>query len=516
MQSGARVGCALVRLTPNAHGRRAAWAVALVLGLVAASFLLGEGVRVEAQVVVVHTRAGEVSGPLVGSQVRALPFAARDVALHWAGSPGAQLRVAFSADGTAFGAERDVGRDEVGAERGNGETYGGVLFAGGAVAVRLTSDRPLGRVSVLALTDDRRTVVARHLPADAAGAAVPEPSILARSSWGADESLRFDSTGKEIWPPTFWPIQKLIVHHTATQNNDPDPAATIRSIYYYHAITQGWGDIGYNFIIDEAGHIYKGRHSHTTTTPSTASPSPDDTITGEDGAANGVTAAHAYNYNSGTVGVAFLGTLTNQDATPAAKNALEDLLAWKSDAHGIDPQGSALYTNPVNGTQSVFPNIAGHRDVAATECPGGTFYATLPTVRAAVANRVATSTTTSSTTTSTTSTTTTTATTTTSTTVPADTTPPSAPSALSASGGKRKIVLKWGPSTDTGGSGLAGYEIHRATSVNGTYSIIATTAGTSYTDGGVPRGRTYWYYIKAYDGAGNRSSPSNTASATVS
>src|SRR5206468_4192906 len=67
-------------------------------------------------------------------------------------------------------------------------------------------------------------------PADAAGAAVAQPNILPRSAWGADESLRFDSTGKETWAPTFWPIQKLIVHHTATRNADPDPTATIRSI----------------------------------------------------------------------------------------------------------------------------------------------------------------------------------------------------------------------------------------------------------------------------------------------
>lgn len=43
------------------------------------------------------------------------------------------------------------------------------------------------------------------------------------------------------------------------------------------------------------------------------------------------------------------------------------------------------YTNPVNGTQATFPNIAGHRDMVATECPGGVFYATLPTIRSDVA-----------------------------------------------------------------------------------------------------------------------------------
>ena len=32
-------------------------------------------------------------------------------------------------------------------------------------------------------------------------------------------------------------MQKLIVHNTEIQNKDPDPAATIRSIYYYLAVT---------------------------------------------------------------------------------------------------------------------------------------------------------------------------------------------------------------------------------------------------------------------------------------
>src|ERR671933_2838674 len=98
---------------------------------------------------------------------------------------------------------------------------------------------------------------------------------------------------------------------------------------------------------------------------------------------------HTQGYNSGTVGIALLGTLTNQDATPAARSALERLIAWIDDSHGIDPQGSALYTNPVSGNQATFANIAGHRDLAATECPGGAFYSTLPTIRTDVAALIA-------------------------------------------------------------------------------------------------------------------------------
>lgn len=73
----------------------------------------------------------------------------------------------------------------------------------------------------------------------------------------------------------------------------------------------------------------------------------------------------------------------------AARAALEQLIAWKAERRGIDPLGSGRYTNPVSGIQLTFANIAGHRDLATTECPGGTFYDTLPALRQAVATRIA-------------------------------------------------------------------------------------------------------------------------------
>src|SRR5919199_1068975 len=353
--------------------RAAALAAAALLLTIGFAVVGGE---VQAQVVV-RTRAAEVSRPVNGSAVMALPFPAGHLAVHWAGNPEAVVNIATSTDGVTFGAATDVERDEVGEQRGNGETYGAVLAGGSATFVKITSDRPIGRVTVLDLADGERVTTYNAVPGRPAGAAVAQPPTLSRADWGADESLRFDATGKEVWAPTFWPVQKLIVHHTAGQNNDPDPPATIRSIYYYHAVTQGWGDIGYNFLIDEAGHVYEGRH--TFDYMSGSSP------TEENSSGYGVTAAHAQGYNSGTVGIALLGTLTTQDATPAARSALESLIAWIDDGHAIDPQGASLYTNPVNGTQATFANIAGHRDVAATECPGGTFYSTLPIIRSDVA-----------------------------------------------------------------------------------------------------------------------------------
>ena len=319
--------------------------------------------------------AYEASSPIARSHVFRLPRSATHVAVHWKGTSDAVVRLAFSRDGNRFGPERRVALDEAGEGRTGNETYGAIMLARGARAVRVTTNRPLRRLSLLALTDRGRPLVLR--PGVRSLSAVAQPAVIPRSGWAANESLRFDASGRESWPPAFWPIQKVLVHHTATQNGDPNPAATIRSIYQYHAVTQAWGDIGYNFLIDEAGNVYEGRYSRQY--------APGQPPTGQDLNGNGVTAAHAQGYNSGTVGIALLGTLTDRDTTPAARSALERLIAWIDDARAIDPQGASLYTNPVSGVQATFANIAGHRDVNATECPGGSFYATLPQLRSAVA-----------------------------------------------------------------------------------------------------------------------------------
>jgi hypothetical protein len=308
---------------------------------------------------------------------RKLSFAASHVAVYWKGHPDAHVRVGFG-DGRFV----EAGRDDLGAQRRDGMTYGTILLAPRARVVRIVSDQRIGTLEVFAVADRpvRRVLDTVNELAPGTGQ-FPRPAITARSEWGADESLRY-ANGKERWSPTFHPVQKLVVHHTDTPNDDPNPAATVRAIYRYHAITQGWGDIGYNFLIDRSGRIYKGRNSH-------APGSDADTITGQNASGEGVTGAHARSYNAGSVGVSLLGTLTDRDATPAQKRALEDLLAWEADLHGIDPHGASTYTSPIDGRQTTFPNIAGHRDVGQTACPGGAFYATLPQVRDAVAARLA-------------------------------------------------------------------------------------------------------------------------------
>ena len=423
----------------------------------------------------------EVSTSVIRSSVVELPLTASHVALNWRGAPSAKVTVALSADGATFTHDLAVEHDD----RGRGgsasgahddRVFGGVLWTEDARFARVTSDRPIPQLSVVAINAHAPTKTISPAADHAASAAVEQPDVLTRAEWGADESLRFDESGTEKWPPAFYPVQKLIVHHTAGRNDDPDPAATVRAIYYMDAITRNWGDLGYNFLIDENGRIYEGRHARPY--------APGEVPTGEDLEGNSVAGAHVLNFNSGTVGIVLLGKLVNQDATPAARAALERLLAWKAERHSMDPLATSLYTNPVSGAQKTVANISGHRDWAATECPGGTFYGTFQSLREAVATRISGP--------------------------PPQATVPGAPVLTARTPTKGKGVrLDWSAPAD-GGSAITEYRVLRLN--GGSFTRIATVSADTraYRDTSTKRGRAYTYVVRAINamGAGPNSNES--------
>lgn len=106
-----------------------------------------------------------------------------------------------------------------------------------------------------------------------------------------------------------------------------------------------------------------------------------------------------------------------------------------------------------------------------------------------------------------------------------DTIKPSVPTNLNGSAiSISQINLTWSASTDTGGSGLAGYRIYRcsytspATSctlpTTPTYSVGSSS--TSFGDTiGINSSTTYTYAVSAYDGAGNASVQSATKNITT-
>jgi subtilisin family serine protease len=95
-----------------------------------------------------------------------------------------------------------------------------------------------------------------------------------------------------------------------------------------------------------------------------------------------------------------------------------------------------------------------------------------------------------------------------------DLTPPAAPTGLTAAAGDRQVALDWSNNAE---ADLAGYRVYRR-NTDGSWSTIASTTGSAYTDGGLSNGTTYTYRVTAYDNspAANESAPSNEASATPS
>ncbi len=196
------------------------------------------------------------------------------------------------------------------------------------------------------------------------------PDIVTRAEWGADESLKSTTGG---CTRTFYKVQQLFVHHTAGSNFDTHPKATMRAIYWYHTVRQGWCDVGYNFVIAPDGRIFEGRWARA------YAPFEHHDSESRDGRV--VTGAHVSGYNSGSVGVSLMGNYSQVELPPAARRSLAELLAWEADRHNLDPQGTHTYRNPETGTRRKLPYIAGHRDAGYTECPGNFVYAALPAIR---------------------------------------------------------------------------------------------------------------------------------------
>jgi fibronectin type 3 domain-containing protein len=87
--------------------------------------------------------------------------------------------------------------------------------------------------------------------------------------------------------------------------------------------------------------------------------------------------------------------------------------------------------------------------------------------------------------------------------------PPAAPTGLTAKGGNASVSLVW-----SGSAGASSYDVKRGTTSGGPYATIAPgVAATSFVDGGVVNGTTYFYVVTALN-AGGESPSSNEASAT--
>ncbi|MFJ2607681.1 peptidoglycan recognition family protein [Streptomyces sp. NPDC091279] len=241
-----------------------------------------------------------------------------------------------------------------------------LVHSGGATAYALKAEDGANDLRSLAI--DATSGPARAFAVPTEPTRVRGVEYLSRPAWGADESKRYKD-GKVNSPEVYYPFQSITVHHTDTPNGDADPAATVRAIYEYHAITLDWGDIGYHFLIDESGAVYEGRYSG------------DDAIPAFDTDGKLVTAFHTGGFNSGNLGIALIGDLATQGPTDAARASLVKLIKVIARIKGLDTTARMTYVNPVNNVTKDVNTISGHRDWLETDCPGQTMYNLLTEVR---------------------------------------------------------------------------------------------------------------------------------------
>jgi hypothetical protein len=190
--------------------------------------------------------------------------------------------------------------------------------------------------------------------------------VVSRAGWGADESL--------VATPNAYAstVKAVFVHHTDTGNDYScaDSGAVVRSIFLYHVKTNGWNDIGNNFLVDKCGTLFEGRSG---------------------GVDQPVIGAHAYGFNTDSAGVAVLGTFTDIAPPQRALDTVARVAAWKLGLDGGDPTGTTTLSerakdgNFAYGSSVIFKTIAGHRDANSTACPGQLLYDKLPAIRTAAA-----------------------------------------------------------------------------------------------------------------------------------
>jgi uncharacterized protein with LGFP repeats len=294
---------------------------------------------------------------------RHTPFPFHLLGLHWRGSGTVAFRTA--AAGGPWSPWRparpeaedlpDPGTDEARAR--GGWVLGNPYWTGGARRVQYRLTGVVSRLRAHFVASPVRAFRSLSIPRT--------PAIIPRAAWGANESIVRDE-------PSYAPaVRFAVVHHTAGANpsSPSESAAIIRAIQAYHVRSNGWDDIGYNFLVDRFGQIFEGRGG---------------------GVARNVIGAHAQGFNTGSTGVAVLGTYGSSAISPDAHGALVSLLAWRLDVAHADPRARLSWRSAGNprfpeGTVVSLRAVSGHRDTGYTSCPGDALYGQLGALAAMAA-----------------------------------------------------------------------------------------------------------------------------------
>lgn len=284
------------------------------------------------------------------------------VGVHWPNAVGSwpHVEIQISHDGVEWSAvfvlhvDGDAGRETI-----EGRYFTPLLHCDGQryIAYRIVDEQgapqSIPGVAVTTIDASDGPTAADLTPVEAAsddpGLA---PRIIPRRGWGANESLRFRN-GVELWPPLYATVEHAVIHHSE-DNITTDPAVAMRSIYAYHAVTRGWGDIAYNYLIDRFGNIYEGR-------------------TG----GQNVVGGHTTLFNVGSAGVCVIGDFRSQAVSTAIRSSLVNVIAWL--LRGRDPLATSDFWYLTN-----VPAIVSHQQLVPTTCPGTNLQSLLPAIRSGV------------------------------------------------------------------------------------------------------------------------------------
>jgi flagellar hook assembly protein FlgD len=337
----------------------------LVLGCAAALALAGTAAAQDVRVVVRDVSPAAARA----SAARPVPAGFNMVGIHWQGSGRVWFRTAGQPG--RFGPWRPARPEaEDAPDAGSGERRAGAgwhvgnpWWTGGSrwiqyrVAGAVTRLRVFFLASPVTAADRARVAGAPTAARAPARGPAAQPPIVRRTAWNADESIVRGS------PSIASRLRLAFVHHTAGSNSysASESAAIVRGIQRYHVLSNGWDDIGYNFLVDKYGRVFEGRAG---------------------GITQNVIGAHAGGFNTGSVGVAVIGNYSSAAFPAAARKALENLLAWRLDVGHVHPRGrwtavSAGSTRWPAGDPVRLRAVSGHRDTSLTSCPGNAIYRTL-------------------------------------------------------------------------------------------------------------------------------------------
>jgi hypothetical protein len=331
---------------------RALLAVAVVL--IALPSTAAAGVRIEmSEAAVTPLRASALAQQRL--PVQSAPFRFNLVGIHWRGSGHVSFRTA-TATGRWSGwhAARpepedapDLGAPEASSTRG--WKLGNPYWTGLADRIQYRTSGRVKRIRAFFLASPVRGT------SDAARVhRVARPGVILRRAWGADESIVRER------PSYADRVAFSVVHHTAgaQPSSAAESAAIVRGIQAFHVKANGWNDIGYNFLVDRFGQIFEGRGG---------------------GITENVIGAHAQGFNTGSVGVAVLGTFSGSAIPAGARRALVSLLSWRLDLAHVNPTSRLVWRSSGNpeyreGRAVRLRAVSGHRDTGPTSCPGGALY----------------------------------------------------------------------------------------------------------------------------------------------